>query len=80
MALIGSTRTLPRDQWGANFREDPDSTGEGVYMRCPYCGRGEPEAPTVRIIGRQRLDAAGYRDTVDCRWLSVACGGWAAGG
>ena len=48
LALIGSTRTLPRDQWGPNFREDPDSPGEGVYMRCPACGRGEPEAPNDR--------------------------------
>ena len=38
---IGSTRLVPRDQWGPNFREDPDCEGSGVYMRCPHCGRGE---------------------------------------
>lgn len=40
-ALLGSTRMLPRDQWGDNFREDPESAGHGVYMRCPSCGCGE---------------------------------------
>ena len=39
---IGSTRTLPKDQWGDNFREDAECEGHGVYMRCPKCGRGEP--------------------------------------
>lgn len=39
--MIGSTRLLPREQWGDNFREDPDSPGYGVYMRCQHCGRGE---------------------------------------
>jgi hypothetical protein len=38
---IGSTRFLPRDQWGDNFREDPDCEGYGIYMRCPHCDRGE---------------------------------------
>lgn len=38
---IGSTRVLPRERWGDNFREDPDCEGHGVYMRCPHCGRGE---------------------------------------
>ena len=45
--VIGSTRVLPREQWEANFREDPDCPMQGVYMRCPECGRGEPEAPNV---------------------------------
>jgi len=43
-----NTHIAPREQWGPNFREDPDSPGQGVYMRCPYCNRGEPEAPNVR--------------------------------
>lgn len=38
---IGSTRFLPREQWGDNFREDPECQGHGIYMRCPHCGRGE---------------------------------------
>lgn len=41
LALIGSTRLLPKDQRGSNFREDPDSEGHGVYLRCPSCGCGE---------------------------------------
>jgi hypothetical protein len=40
-AILGSTRLLPRDQWGPNFREDPESKGQGVYLRCPSCGCGE---------------------------------------
>ena len=43
--LFGSTRPLPRDQWGDNFREDPDCPGQGVYMRCPQCGEGEQPKP-----------------------------------
>lgn len=39
---IGSTRLKPREDWGCNFREDPECPGQGVYMRCPACGRGEP--------------------------------------
>jgi len=38
---LGSTQLLPRDHWGNNFREDPESPGQGVYMRCAHCGRGE---------------------------------------
>ena len=38
---LGSTQLLPRHEWGDNFREDPESEGSGVYMRCPHCGRGE---------------------------------------
>lgn len=38
---LGSTRLLPKDKWGDNFREDPESPGQGVYMRCPHCGRGD---------------------------------------
>ena len=41
---IGSTRLLPSDQWGDNFREDPDCEGHGVYLRCEKCGRGEQPA------------------------------------
>jgi hypothetical protein len=41
LALIGSTRLLPPDQWGDNFREDPECPGLGVYLRCEHCGRGE---------------------------------------
>lgn len=41
---LGSTRLLPREQWGDNFREDPESPGQGVYMRCKKCGRGEQPA------------------------------------
>ncbi len=36
-----STRLLPKEAWGDNFREDPDCNGHGVYLRCPECGRGE---------------------------------------
>lgn len=41
MALIGSTVILPKEQWGDNFREDPDVPGCGVYLRCHKCGDGE---------------------------------------
>lgn len=41
---LGSTRLLPRHEWGDNFREDPDSPGQGTYLRCQHCRRGEPEA------------------------------------
>lgn len=41
---IGSTQLLPRAMWGNNFRQDPESPGQGVYMRCPHCGRGERPA------------------------------------
>ena len=44
---IGSTRTLPREQWGDNFREDPDVEGHGVFMRCEHCGNGEKKTPNV---------------------------------
>lgn len=45
---LGSTRVLPKDQWGKNFREDPECPGQGVYMRCPGCGNGEqPPEPTT---------------------------------
>ena len=39
--MVGSTRLLPKDQWGDNFREDPECPGQGVYLRCPKCGAGE---------------------------------------
>lgn len=38
--MIGSTRLLPKDQWPANFREDPDAPGCGTYTHCPRCGAG----------------------------------------
>lgn len=38
---IGSTVLLPKEEWGSNFREDPECHGSGTYMRCPACGRGE---------------------------------------
>ena len=44
---IGSTRLLPREQWGDNFGEDPECPGQGVYMRCEKCGDGEPLPPNV---------------------------------
>ena len=37
---LGSTRLLPRDQWGGNFREDEDAPGHGTYLRCGGCGGG----------------------------------------
>lgn len=40
--FIGSTRILPREQWGDNFWEDPDCSCCGVFMRCSSCGDGEP--------------------------------------
>jgi hypothetical protein len=43
---IGGSELLPRDQWGNNFREDPECPGNGVYLRCPHCGAGE-QAPLV---------------------------------
>ena len=49
--VIGSTRVLPREQWEANFREDPDCPMQGTYLRCSKCGRGEPEAPNVALSG-----------------------------
>lgn len=42
-ATIGQSQALPRDQWPANYREDPASPGEGVWW-CPACGDGKPEA------------------------------------
>lgn len=42
LSFIGSTRLLPREQWPANFREDPDCAGLGTYLRCEKCGDGEP--------------------------------------
>ena len=48
---IGSTVTLPRDQWGDNFREDPDCPGCGTYLRCEKCGDGEPLPPNAKLNG-----------------------------
>lgn len=35
-SFIGSTRTLPKEEWPPNFFEDPDEPGLGVY-ECPEC-------------------------------------------
>lgn len=40
-AVIGQSKPLPPDQWPANYREDPESPGMGVYW-CPNCGHGKP--------------------------------------
>ena len=40
-AVIGSTRTLPQDQWPLNFSHDGD--GCGTYTHCLACG-----APNLR--------------------------------
>lgn len=42
--MIGSTVIRPKSEWPANFREDPDAPGCGVYTHCLKCGRGEPPA------------------------------------
>lgn len=50
-SFIGSTRILPREQWGDNFREDLDCPGCGVYMRCSNCGDGELVGTTAETAG-----------------------------
>lgn len=35
--FIGSTRLHPKHAWPANYREDPETPGCGVY-ECPGCG------------------------------------------
>lgn len=40
--FFGSTKTLPREDWPDNYREDPNTPGLGVWW-CPYCGEGKPE-------------------------------------
>ena len=50
---IGSTRLLPRDQWGDDFREDPDCPGLGTYLRCEHCGAGELPNDQVKGLARQ---------------------------
>lgn len=39
-----TTKIKPRDEWTLDFREDPDEPGCGTYLRCPYCGSGEPNS------------------------------------
>ncbi len=42
-SIIGSTRLLPREEWPANFDEDPEDPGCGIYHcdRCCTCARKE---------------------------------------
>ncbi|MDD0837857.1 hypothetical protein PSQ40_04665 [Curvibacter sp. HBC61] len=42
-ATIGQSRPLPRDQWPANYREDPESPGHGLWW-CEVCGEGATDA------------------------------------
>ena len=44
---VGSTRVLPKSEWGDNFREDPECEGQGTYLRCPHCGAGELLTPNT---------------------------------
>jgi hypothetical protein len=39
-SMIGSTVTLPQKEWPANFTEDPECPGMGVWS-CPNCGAGK---------------------------------------
>ena len=39
--LYGGTVILPHSEWPANFREDPETPGAGIYW-CPECGHGKP--------------------------------------
>jgi hypothetical protein len=40
MAIMGSTRVLPKSEWPSNFQEDPECPGLGTYTHCPRCGDG----------------------------------------
>jgi hypothetical protein len=40
-AKPGESQPVPREQWPANFREDPACPGLGTYW-CPHCGSGKP--------------------------------------
>lgn len=41
--LVGmKTVPLPPTEWPANYEEDPDCPGNGVWW-CPYCGEGKPQ-------------------------------------
>jgi len=31
------TKLEPKETWPANFSEDPEAPGCGVYMWCPHC-------------------------------------------
>lgn len=39
----GPTILRPKDEWPANFIEDTECPGHGVYTNCPQCGAGEPQ-------------------------------------
>lgn len=41
-SVIGSTEILPKEQWPAHFREDPEAPGCGTYY-CPDCHGGGSE-------------------------------------
>lgn len=41
-ARIGQSQPLPREQWPANYLENPDEPGCGVWW-CPKCGEGQPQ-------------------------------------
>ncbi len=34
-------RFMPREEWPARFREDPDNPKSGTWTNCPRCGDGE---------------------------------------
>lgn len=38
--IIGSTVIDPCESWPANFTEDPEEPGCGVYTHCLHCGAG----------------------------------------
>lgn len=38
--FVGTTKLFPKDQWPANFKEDPEAPGCGTYTFCPMCGQG----------------------------------------
>jgi hypothetical protein len=40
-ATMGQSVVLPRDQWPANFHEDPENPGCGIWS-CEHCGEGLP--------------------------------------
>lgn len=40
--LLGPTQPLPREHWPANFRENPEEPGHGLWW-CPQCGDGKPD-------------------------------------
>ncbi len=38
--VIGGMVMMPKNKYGDDFIEDPESPGQGTYVRCPKCGRG----------------------------------------